>query len=33
MERALAESEQKLQKVFAQAPIAIVVFRGRDFVV
>jgi PAS domain S-box-containing protein len=33
MERALAESEQKLQKVFAQAPIAIVVFRGRDFVI
>ena len=33
MEKALAESEQKLQRVFAQAPVAIVVFRGREFVV
>ena len=33
IERALAESEQKLQQVFRQAPVAIVVFRGRDFVV
>jgi PAS domain S-box-containing protein len=33
MEKALALSEAKLQQVFAQAPVAIVVFRGRDFVV
>jgi PAS domain S-box-containing protein len=33
IERALAESEQKLQQVFRQAPVAIVVFRGRDLVV
>ena len=33
IERALSESEQKLQQVFRQAPVAIVVFRGRDFVV
>jgi PAS domain S-box-containing protein len=33
MEKALAESEEKLQQVFAQAPVAIVVFRGPDFVV
>lgn len=33
MEKALAASEAKLQQVFAQAPVAIVVFRGRDFVV
>ncbi len=32
-EEALALSEQKLQQVFAQAPVAIVVFRGRDFVI
>jgi PAS domain S-box-containing protein len=33
MEKALAASEQQLQRIFAQAPVAIVVFRGRDFVV
>jgi PAS domain S-box-containing protein len=33
MKQALALSEQKLQQVFSQAPVAIVVFRGRDFVV
>ncbi len=33
MQKALSASEQKLQQVFAQAPVAIVVFRGRDFVV
>jgi PAS domain S-box-containing protein len=33
MERALAASEQRLQQVFARAPVAIVVFRGRDMVV
>ena len=33
MKQALALSEQKLQEVFSQAPIAIVVFRGPDFVV
>jgi len=33
MEKALAASEAKLQQVFAQAPVAIVVFRGPDFVV
>jgi PAS domain S-box-containing protein len=33
MKQALALSEQKLQEVFSQAPVAIVVFRGPDFVV
>jgi PAS domain S-box-containing protein len=33
MEKALALSEEKLQQVFAQAPVAIIVFRGKDFVV
>jgi PAS domain S-box-containing protein len=33
MARALALSEQKLQQVFAQAPVAIIVFRGRDFTI
>ncbi len=33
IEKALAASEEKLQSVFAQAPVAIIVFRGRDFVV
>lgn len=33
MEKALAASERKLQQVFAQAPVAIVVLRGPDFVV
>ena len=33
MEKALAESEEKLQQVFAQAPVAIVVPRGPEFVV
>ncbi|BDC47858.1 hypothetical protein F183_A01740 [Bryobacterales bacterium F-183] len=32
-ESQLAQSEQKLQQVFAQAPVAIVVFRGRDLVI
>jgi signal transduction histidine kinase len=31
MIRALAVSEMKLQQVFEQAPVAIIVFRGRDF--
>jgi PAS domain S-box-containing protein len=33
MKEALALSEQKLKDVFSQAPVAIVVFRGPDFVV
>ena len=33
MEKALAGSEEKLQQVFAQAPVAIVVLRGPEFVV
>jgi PAS domain S-box-containing protein len=33
MKEALAASEQRLQQVFSQAPVGIVVFRGRDFVV
>jgi PAS domain S-box-containing protein len=33
MEKALAESEEKLHQVFAQAPVAIVVLRGPEFVV
>ena len=33
IEKALAASEAQLQQVFLQAPVAIVVFRGRDFVV
>jgi PAS domain S-box-containing protein len=33
MEKALAESEEKLQQVFQQAPVAIVVLRGPEFVV
>ena len=33
MKQALALSEQKLQQVFSQAPVAIVVTRGREFVV
>ena len=33
VEKALAASEAQLQQVFLQAPVAIVVFRGRDFVV
>jgi PAS domain S-box-containing protein len=32
-EQALAESEQRLQRVFAQAPVAIVALRGRDLIV
>ena len=32
-EKALAASEAQLQQVFRQAPVAIVVFRGRDLVV
>ncbi len=32
-EQALAESEQKLQRVFAQAPVAIVALRGHDLIV
>lgn len=32
-ERALAASELKLQQVFAQAPVAIVAFRGDNFVI
>jgi PAS domain S-box-containing protein len=33
MQEALSASEQKLQQVFSQAPVAILVLRGRDFVV
>jgi PAS domain S-box-containing protein len=33
MKQALALSEQRLQQVFSQAPVAIVVVRGRDFIV
>jgi PAS domain S-box-containing protein len=33
IEQALAASELKLQQVFAQAPVAIVAFRGENFVV
>jgi PAS domain S-box-containing protein len=33
MAQALASSEKKLQQVFSQAPVAIIVFRGRDFIV
>ncbi len=33
MQQALALSEKKLQQIFRQAPVAIVVFRGRDFVI
>jgi PAS domain S-box-containing protein len=33
MSRALSFSEKKLQQVFSEAPVAIVVFRGRDFIV
>jgi PAS domain S-box-containing protein len=33
IERALTESKEKLQQVFRQAPVAIVVLRGRDLVV
>ncbi|MGC2658291.1 MAG: PAS domain-containing protein, partial [Bryobacteraceae bacterium] len=33
IQEALAASEERLRQVFAQAPVAIVVFRGRDFVV
>ena len=33
MQQALALSEKKLQQVFRQAPVAIVVLRGRDFFV
>ena len=33
MKQALALSEQKLQQVFSQAPVAIVVARGREFIV
>lgn len=32
-EQELARSEERLQQVFAQAPVAIVVFRGRDLIV
>ena len=31
--QAIADSENKLRRVFSQAPVAIAVFRGRDFVV
>jgi PAS domain S-box-containing protein len=31
--QAIADSEKKLQRVFSQAPMPIVVFRGRDFIV
>ena len=33
IEKALAAKEAQLEQVFMQAPVAIVVFRGRDFVV
>jgi PAS domain S-box-containing protein len=33
MERALADSQGRLQQVFRQAPVAIVVLRGRDLVI
>jgi PAS domain S-box-containing protein len=33
IEQALASSKERLQQVFQQAPVAIVMFRGRDFVV
>jgi PAS domain S-box-containing protein len=33
MEQALAASEERLQQIFAQAPVAIVVLRGREFLV
>ncbi len=33
LERALAHSEERLQQIFAQAPVAILAIRGRDFVV
>ena len=33
LEKALADSEERLQQIFAQAPVAIGAFRGRDFVV
>ena len=33
MQKALSDSEQKLQQVFSQAPVAIIVMRGRDYVV
>jgi PAS domain S-box-containing protein len=33
IEKALAASKQRLQQVFTQAPVPIIVFRGRDFIV
>ena len=33
IEKALAEGEEKLQQIFRQAPVAILVLRGREFVV
>jgi PAS domain S-box-containing protein len=33
IEKALLEGEEKLQQIFKQAPVAIVVLRGRDFIV
>ncbi len=33
MKQALALSEQKLQQVFSQAPVAIIVVRGREYIV
>ena len=33
LERALAHSEERLQQIFAQAPVAILAIRGRDFVI
>ena len=33
IEKALAASEEQLQQVFAQAPVAIAVFRGSDFMI
>jgi PAS domain S-box-containing protein len=33
MKQALAQSEQNLQQVFSQAPVAIIVVRGREYIV
>jgi PAS domain S-box-containing protein len=33
LEEKLAQTQQRLQQVFEQAPVALVVFRGRDFIV
>ena len=33
LEKALARSEERLQQIFAQAPVGVVVVRGRDFII